>query len=57
MTRKGGMIDLYFHGSPNSLKVALLLEELGLPYNIHVVDILSGDQHTAEFRAISGKVR
>lgn len=51
------MIDLYFHGSPNSLKVALLLEELGLPYNIHVVDILSGDQHTAEFRAISGKVR
>ena len=52
------MIDLYFHGSPNSLKVALLLEELGAPYTMHVVDILSGDQHKPEFRAINpnGKV-
>lgn len=47
------MIDFYFHGSPNSLKVALLLEEAGLEYNIHLVDILQGAQHEDDFKAIN----
>lgn len=52
------MLDFYFHATPNSLKVALLLEELGLPYTVKPVDIFKGEQHTASFRRINpnGKV-
>ncbi|MEM8769329.1 MAG: glutathione S-transferase family protein, partial [Pseudomonadota bacterium] len=34
------MIDLYAGPTPNGQKVAILLEELGLPYNGHHIDIL-----------------
>jgi GST-like protein len=52
------MIDFYFAVSPNSLKVAILLEEVGLPYRLRPIDIHAGDQHTPEFRAINpnGKI-
>lgn len=52
------MLDLYFHATPNSMKVVLLLEELGLPYAVHPVDIMKGDQHGADFLAVNpnGKV-
>jgi GSH-dependent disulfide-bond oxidoreductase len=52
------MIKLYFHHTPNSRKVALFLEEAGLPYEIVPVDILKGEQHRPEFRAMNpnGKV-
>ena len=52
------MLNLYFHATPNSMKVLLALEELGLPYQLHPVDIFAGDQHSAAFRAINpnGKV-
>ena len=45
------MLDFYFHATPNSMKVALLLEELGLPYTVKPVDIFKGEQHEAGFRA------
>ena len=52
------MIRFYFHPTPNPAKVALFLEEAGLPYELVPVDTSKGEQHTAEFRAINpnGKV-
>jgi len=48
-----GMIELYTWATPNGRKVSIALEELGLPYRVHAIDISSGDQHTPEFTAIS----
>jgi GST-like protein len=52
------MIRFYFHPTPNPAKVALFLEESGLPYEITPVDTSKGDQHAPAFRAINpnGKV-
>ena len=52
------MIRFYFHPTPNPAKVALLLEETGLPYELVPVDTSKGEQHSPEFRAINpnGKV-
>lgn len=43
------MIDLYYHPSPNPLKVALLLEETGLAYRLIPVDTFRGEQHAGDF--------
>lgn len=52
------MIRLYFHPTPNPAKVALMLEETGLEYQMVPVDTSKGEQHTPEFRAVNpnGKV-
>lgn len=52
------MIRFYFHPTPNPAKVALMLEELGLPYEVIPVDTSRGEQHRPEFRTINpnGKV-
>jgi GSH-dependent disulfide-bond oxidoreductase len=47
------MIKFYFAPAPNPLKVALLLEELGLPYEVVPVDTRKGEQFTPAFRAIN----
>jgi GSH-dependent disulfide-bond oxidoreductase len=47
------MIRFYYHPSPNPLKVALFLEESGLPYEIVPVDTRKGEQHAASFRKIN----
>ena len=47
------MIDLYTFTTPNGRKVSIALEELGLPYTPHVVDISKGDQFKPEFLAIN----
>ncbi|MGG6896123.1 glutathione S-transferase family protein [Rhizobium sp. BR 315] len=47
------MICFYFHPSPNPLKVALFLEEAGMPYEVVPVDIFKGEQHSAEFRSVN----
>lgn len=47
------MIKLYYHPSPNPEKVALLLEELGLPYETVPVDTRKGEQHQPAFLAIN----
>ena len=47
------MIKLYFHPSPNPLKVALYLEETGEPYELIAVDTRKGDQHAPSFTAIN----
>ena len=52
------MIRFYFHPTPNPAKIALFLEEAGLPYEVIPVDTSKGEQHTPAFRAINpnGKV-
>lgn len=52
------MMNLYFHATPNSMKVAVLLHELDLPFDVTPIDISKGAQHTPEFRAVNpnGKV-
>ncbi|KTT56905.1 glutathione S-transferase [Pseudomonas oryzihabitans] len=46
-------LQLYSLPTPNGVKVAILLEELGLPYEVHRVDFGQDDQHTAEFLSLS----
>ncbi|MBH0239748.1 glutathione S-transferase N-terminal domain-containing protein [Methylobrevis albus] len=46
-------IDLYYWPTPNGWKISILLEELGLPYDVHFVRIGKGDQFKPEFLAIS----
>lgn len=52
------MIRFYFHPTPNPAKIALFLEEAGLPYEAIPVDTSKAEQHTASFRAVNpnGKV-
>ena len=47
------MLKLYFHATPNSMKVAVLLEELQEPFDVIGVDIFKGEQHAADFRKIN----
>ena len=47
------MIDLYTWGTPNGRKVSIMLEECGLPYRVHSVDIGKGEQFKPEFLAIN----
>jgi len=47
------MIDLYFAPTPNGHKISIALEELGLPYEVHRIDIGKGEQFTPDFLAIS----
>ncbi|KZL14866.1 Disulfide-bond oxidoreductase YfcG [Pseudovibrio axinellae] len=47
------MIDLYSWTTPNGRKVSILLEELGVPYQVHPININQGDQKTPEFLKIS----
>ena len=47
------MIQLYTAGTPNGKKVSVYLEEAGLPYKVHRVDLGKGDQFKPDFLAIS----
>lgn len=47
------MIDLYYWTTPNGHKVTMFLEESGLPYTIHPINIGQGDQFKPEFLRIS----
>ncbi len=47
------MIDLYTWPTPNGHKVHIMLEETGLEYNVHAIDIGAGDQFDPEFLKIS----
>ena len=47
------MIDLYTWTTPNGRKVSILLEELGVPYTVHSIDIGKDDQFAPDFLKIS----
>ena len=47
------MIELYTWGTPNGRKVSIMLEEVGLAYNVHAVDIGKDEQFAPDFLKIS----
>ncbi|MBI3915620.1 MAG: glutathione S-transferase N-terminal domain-containing protein [Betaproteobacteria bacterium] len=47
------MIDLHTWTTPNGRKVSIMLEESGLPYNVHPINIAKGEQFTPEFIALN----
>lgn len=47
------MIDLYTFTTPNGRKASVMLEEVGLPYNVHKIDITKDEQFTPGFVAIN----
>ncbi|MEI6025309.1 MAG: glutathione S-transferase N-terminal domain-containing protein [Betaproteobacteria bacterium] len=47
------MLKFFYNLAPNPMKVALMLEELGLPYEAVPVDTRKGEQHTAAFKAVN----
>lgn len=53
MTTQTKPIDAYSLPTPNGQKVHIMLEELGVPWNYHRIDIGKGEQFTPEFLAIS----
>jgi GST-like protein len=46
-------LELHSFDTPNGRKISVALEELGLPYTVHVVDITQGEQHAPEFTRLS----
>jgi GST-like protein len=47
------LIDLYTWTTPNGRKVSIMLEELGVPYKAHPIDISKGEQFASEFLKIA----
>ena len=47
------MIELYTWGTPNGRKVSIMLEEAGLPYNTHAVNISKDEQFAPDFLKVS----
>ena len=47
------MIDLYYWPTPNGNKITMMLEECGLDYIIHPINITAGDQFQPEFLKLS----
>jgi GST-like protein len=47
------VIDLYTWSTPNGRKVSIMLEEVGLPYQVHSINITKDEQHAPDFLKIS----
>lgn len=45
------MIDLYAAGTSNGMRAKIMLDECGLAYTLHPIDLMKGDQKSAEFLA------
>lgn len=46
-------IDVFYWPTPNGKKITIALEEMGLPYSVHLINIGAGDQFKPEFLAIA----
>jgi GST-like protein len=53
MKREGALIDFYTWTTPNGRKVSIMLEETGLPYEVHPVDLGRNEQFAPEFLKVS----
>lgn len=53
MTEQSRPIDVYSYPTPNGKKITVMLEELGVPYAHHLIDINKGDQFAPEFLKVS----
>jgi GST-like protein len=51
-------LQLYSLPTPNGVKASIMLEEIGLPYEVHLINFNNGDQHTPEFLSLNpnGKI-
>ena len=47
------MIDLYTAPTPNGWKASITLEELGIPYEVHIINLMGGDQKKPEYLKIN----
>ncbi|MFZ3309825.1 MAG: glutathione S-transferase N-terminal domain-containing protein, partial [Xanthobacteraceae bacterium] len=47
------LIELFYWPTPNGWKISIMLEECGLPFAVHPIDISKGDQFSPHFLAIS----
>ncbi len=47
------MIDLYTAPTPNGWKASITLEELGIPYEVHIINLMAGDQKQPEYLKIN----
>ena len=47
------MIQLYTWGTPNGKKVSIMVEEVGIPYEVHAINLQKGDQHKPDYLAIN----
>lgn len=47
------MIDVYAFATPNSIKVPIALEELGLDYALHAINVRKGEQKAPDFVALN----
>jgi len=52
------ILQLYSLPTPNGVKVSIMLEEIGLPYEPHLIDIMKNDSWTSEFLSLNpnGKI-
>jgi GST-like protein len=50
---KTPMLDLYAWGTTNGRRAVIMIEETGLPYRLHQIDIKKGDQKTPEYESIN----
>ena len=52
------ILQLYSLATPNGIKVSVALEEMGIEYEPHTINILQGDQHTEAFQSLNpnGKI-
>ncbi|HEY6131020.1 MAG TPA: glutathione S-transferase N-terminal domain-containing protein [Halioglobus sp.] len=46
------MIELYTAPTPNGYKASIALEEMGIPYNVHMINLMEGDQKKPEYLKI-----
>ncbi len=53
MTDQSKPIDLYYWPTPNGWKISIMLEELGVPYAVHYINIGRGDQFHPDFIKIA----
>lgn len=56
-TKHPDRIQLYSLATPNGVKVSIMLEETGLPYEVHRVDIMQDENKCAEFLAINANAK
>lgn len=47
------MLTLYTFATPNGHKASILFEELGIPYRVHALDLMAGENKTPAYKAIS----
>ena len=47
------MIELYTAATPNGWKASVMLEETGLPYDVHAIDLMKGEQKSAAYLRIN----